>query len=324
MSESVNEHSIRHHWPIVALACLVVVIFVVAMMTFQVKETEYAVIKTFGKAKTDASGKIIQYEPGLHLKWPFVDQVWRHDNRIQCYELTKGHLEQLTTADQYQVVVSTYVLWRIGDPGIFLKRLKSTEEVEEKLDAAVRDSRASIISQHKFSELINTQTSESKMAEIETAMQTAISRKTMEDFGIEVIKVGIRQLGFPEQVTTAVFERMRAERDRHSQRLIAEGKSEAQKIRSEADRKASETLAQAEAEAKRIRGEGDEIAAKYYAVFQKNPELAMFLRNLEALRAGLNEKDTLILDTDTPPFTLLKPNAVKLQKEAAPQAPNQP
>lgn len=317
MSEAVNDHSIRHHWPIVALALFVVVIFIIAMMTFQVKETEYAVIKTFGKAKVDEAGNIIQYAPGLHLKWPFIDQVWRHDNRIQCYELTKGHLEQLTTADQYQVVVSTYVLWKIGDPGIFLKRLKSTEEVEEKLDAAVRDSRASIISQHKFSELINTQTSESKMAEIESAMQAAISKKTMEDFGVEVVKVGIRQLGFPEQVTTAVFDRMRAERDRHSQRLIAEGKSEAQKIRSEADRKASETLAQAEAEAKRIRGEGDKIAATHYAVFQKNPELAMFLRNLEALRASLNEKDTLILDTDTPPFTLLKPNAVKLQKENA-------
>lgn len=318
MNETVNDHSIRHHWPIIALACLVVVIFVIAMMTFQVKETEYAVIKTFGKAKVDESGKIIQFKPGLHLKWPFIDQVWRHDNRIQCYELTKGHLEQITTKDQYQIVVSTYVLWRVGDPGIFLKRLKSTEEVEEKLDAAVRDSRNSIIPMHNFSELINTETSESKMAEIENAMLKDISKKTMDDFGIEVIKVGFRQLGFPELVTTKVFDRMRAERDSHSQRLIAEGKSEAQKIRSEADRKANQTLAEAEAEAKKIRGEGDEIAAKHYAVFQKNPELAVFLRNLEALKASLGEKDTLILDTDTPPFTLLRPNAVKLQPETKP------
>ena len=86
------------------------------------------------------------------------------------------------------------------------------------------------------------------------------------------------------------------------------------------DRKAAETISQAEAEAKKIRGEGDELAAKNYAVFQKNPELALFLRNLEALKISLTDKDTLILDTDTPPFTLLKPGAVNLNSAPAPQS----
>lgn len=313
MSEELKEGGIKHHWPIVALACGVVVIFLTAMMTFQVKETEYAVIKTFGKAKEEAPGKIKIYEPGPHMKWPFIEQVWRYDKRLQCYELTHGNIEQLTTKDQYQIVVSTYVLWRVGDPGLFLLRLKSTEEVEEKLDAAVRDSRNSIIPMHNFSELVSTENNGSKMAEIEKAMLDDVSKKTMQDFGIEVTKVGFRLIGFPEMVTTKVFDRMRAERDNHSQRLLAEGNSEAQRIRSEADRKASELLAQAEAEAKKIRGAGDEQAAKNYAVFSKNPELALFLRNLEALRVSLNDKDTLILDTDTPPFTLLKPGANNLK-----------
>ena len=312
MSEGIKEVGIRHHWPIVALACAVVVIFLFAMMTFQVKETEYAVIKTFGKAKEEAPGKIKIYEPGPHLKWPFIEQVWRYDKRLQCYELTKGNIEQLTTKDQYQIVVSTYVLWRVGDPGLFLLRLKSAEEVEEKLDAAVRDSRNSIIPMHNFSELISTENNGSKMAEIEKAMLEDVSRKTMQDFGIEVTRVGFRMIGFPEMVTTKVFDRMRAERENHSERLLAEGKSEAQRIRSDADRKASEMISQAEAEAKKIRGEGDEIAARNYAVFRKNPELALFLRNLEALKASLGERDTLILDTDTPPFNLLKPDAAKL------------
>ena len=320
MSEEVKEHGIKHHWPIVALACAVVVIFMVAMMSFQVKETEYAVIKTFGKAKVGADGEIITYSPGLHFKWPFIDQVWRYDKRVQCYELTKGHLEQLTTKDQYQIVVSTYVLWKVGKPDIFLKRLKSAEEVDEKLDATVRDSRNSIIPMHNFSELVNTETGESKMDIIEKAMLDDVKKKTMEDFGIEVTKIGFRQIGFPEMVTTKVFDRMRAERENHSEKLLAEGKSEAQRIRSEADRKAAETISQAEAEAKKIRGEGDELAAKNYAVFRKNPELALFLRNLEALKISLTDKDTLILDTDTPPFTLLKPGAINLKQSPAPQS----
>ncbi|HPY89797.1 MAG TPA: hypothetical protein PLT23_03660, partial [Lentisphaeria bacterium] len=96
-------------------------------------------------------------------------------------------------------------------------------------------------------------------------------------------------------------------------------------IRSEADRKASEILAQAEAESKRIRGEGDEAAAKHYAVFQKNPDLALFLRNLEALKVSLSDRDTLILDTDTPPYTLLKQGAASIPANAPqPKATSSP
>lgn len=314
MEKTIQNNSSTHHWPIVILALCVVGIFCTAMITFQVKETEYAVIKTFGKAKVDAGGNIITYAPGLHLKWPFVDQVWRHDKRLQCYELTKGHVEELTTKDHLQVVISTYVLWRIGDPAIFLKRLKSTEEVEEKLDAAVRNSRNSIVPMYNFADLVSTKNGASRMEELENRMLADIKEKTMKDFGIEVTKVGIRQLGFPELVTTTVFERMKAARETESNRLLAEGKSEAQAIRSAADREAAEILAKAEAEAKSIRGKGDEEAAKNYEVFQRNPQLALFLKNLEALRTSLGAQDTLILDTNTPPYTLLKPNAIQLSK----------
>jgi membrane protease subunit HflC len=295
---------------------LVFVIFTIATITFQVKETEYAIIKTSGKAKVDANGEIIQYAPGLHFKWPFIDQVWRHDKRLQCYELTKGQEEQIITKDEFQIVISTYVLWRIGDPGLFLKRLKSTEEAEETLDAVVRNCRNSILPQHNFSELVNVNSGASKMQEIEKEMLATIRKSTMEEFGIEVTRVGFRKIGFPEMVTTKVFDRMRAERESKSARHMAEGMSEAQRIRSEADRKSKEIIAKAEADSKRIRGEGDEAAAKYYAVFSKDPELAVFLRNLEALRISLNDKDTLILDTDTPPFTLLKPGAMELHAPA--------
>lgn len=312
MSEQQAKHGIKLHWPVALLALLVVIIFMVALMTFQVKETEYAVIKTFGKAKVGADGKIVQYEPGLHFKWPFVDQVWRHDKRLQCYELTVGQEEQIITKDEFQIVVSTYVLWRIGDPGLFLRRLNSTEEAEATLDAVVRNSRNSILPQHNFSDLVNTNAKDSKMEQIEAAMLASVREKALTEFGIEVTRVGFRKLSFPEMVTSKVFDRMRAERESKSERFLAEGKSEAQRIRSEADRKAAELLAQAEAEAKRIRGEGDEAAARHYAVFQKNPDLALFLRNLEALKVSLGDQDTLILDTNTPPFTLLKPGASQL------------
>ncbi|NMA42617.1 MAG: protease modulator HflC [Oligosphaeraceae bacterium] len=316
MSEA-NKKSGFTHWPVIILALLVVSIFVVAMVTFQVKETEYAILKTFGKPKVDAAGKIIEYAPGLHFRRPFIDQVWRHDKRLQCYELSKGKHEQITTKDQYQIVVSTFVLWRVGDPGLFLRRMKSTAEAEKNLESVVRNSRAEVIPQHNFSELVNVNSSESKMKQIEDEMLSRIKATAMKEYGIEVTKLGFRQLGFPEAVSSKVFDRMRAERASKSEKYLAEGKSEAQRIRSEADRKANAILAEAEAEAKRIRGQGDEAAAKHYAVFSQNPELAKFLRSLEALKISLGANDTLILDTETPPFTLFKAGATELKGSAA-------
>ena len=311
MSEK-NATAVSRHWPMITLAILVVLIFVISMITFQVQETEYAIIKTFGKPKVDANGEVLQYSPGLHFRMPFIDQVWRHDKRLQCYELTKGQHEQVTTKDEYQIIVSTYIFWRVGDPALFLKRLKSTSDAEEKLDAVVRNARVEVIPQYNFADMVNTESSQAKMVEIENQMLAKISDTAMREYGIEVTRVGFRQLGFPEAVSSKVFDRMKAERASKAEKYLAEGKSEAQRIRSDADRTANSILAEAEAEAKRIRGRGDEAAAKHYAVFSKNPELAKFLRSLEALKASLGENDTLILDTDTPPFSLLKSGATEL------------
>ncbi|MFA6815750.1 MAG: protease modulator HflC [Lentisphaeria bacterium] len=317
MSEK-KKSLLARHWPVISLALLVVIIFVIAMITFQVKETEYAIVKTFGKARVDkTTGKIKEYTPGLHLRWPFIDQVWRHDKRLQCYELKEGTHEQMNTKDKFQIVVSTYVLWRVGNPGMFLRRFSSTEDAEKSLEAVVRNSRTAVIPRYSFAEIVNVKTSEMKMEAIENGMLAMVKNVAMTEYGIDVQRIGFRHLGFPEAVTTKVFDRMKAERSRISGKYLAEGKSQAQRIRSEADREANRIIAEAEADAKRIRGQGDEAAAKYYAVYGKNPELAKFLRSLEALKLSLGSKDTLILDTNTPPYSLFKPGATELKQTSA-------
>ncbi len=300
------------HWAILCLGATVVLIFGVVLVTFEVKETEFAVLKRFGSSRKGPDGKVITYDPGLHFKIPFIDEVWKHDNRLQCYELKKGQVEQIQTRDEYQIVVTTYVLWRVGNPGLFLKRLSSTEKAEDKLDEVVRNSRSTVLGSHDLGELINTDPSKIRMAEIEQEMLDRVQATAREEYGIEVVRLGIKHLGFPEKVTLKVFDRMRAERRRHSQKYLAEGEREAQRIRANADRQASDILAQAQAKATQIRAEGDQMAAKHYAVFQKNPELAAFLRKLDALRLTLSKKTTMVLDTNTPPYDLLLPGATDL------------
>ena len=106
--------------------------------------------------------------------------------------------------------------------------------------------------------------------------------------------------------TKPVFERMKAERKRRTEATIAMGTAEATTIRTEADAIRTGLLAAAEGRAKAIRGQGDAETAKYLKEMEQDPELAIFLRNLEALRTTLRERATLVIPTDCEPFMLLK------------------
>ena len=313
------------HWPAIVLGIGVAAIFLAALVAFEVKETQYAIVMRFGKPKmvtVDGEETVKIYKPGLHARVPFVDQVWKHDNRLQSYELRKGQVEQIQTADDYQIVVTTFVLWRVGDPLRFLRAVNTTEEAQNKLDDVIRSSRNLVLGRHDLTELINTDPGEVRMETIEGEILEDAREVALMKYGIHLEYVGFKHLGFPEKVSTKVFDRMKAERKRKSARYRAEGKRDAQQIRAQADLTASEILAQAEADAKEIRAEGDQKAAEFYSAFRQDPELAAFLRKLDALRKTVSEKTTLVLDTETPPYDLLGADALDLirQKTRAEEA----
>ena len=316
-----DKRSMEQHWPVIVLAAAVVAIFTAALVTFQVSETEIAVVKTLGKAQEDASGKVKVYKAGLHWKIPFVQDVWRADKRLQAYELSTGRVEQIMTSDNYQVVVRTYVLWRVADPALFFKSFPPPEsDYTSELDSLVRSARNNVIPQHKLDELINTDASKAKIPEIEQEMLDQAKPRALQQYGIDIVEIGFKHIGFPEQVSQKVFARMRAERDKRAQEYLSAGLRESQRITAEADRIASDTKAKAQGEAKKIRGEGDEIAAKNYSVFQQQPELAAFLRKLDSLRLTLSKKTTLVVDTNTPPYDLLLRGATDIGGKTAAKA----
>jgi membrane protease subunit HflC len=170
----------------------------------------------------------------------------------------------------------------------------------------VRDAKNGVIGQHRFSDLISTNRERIKLPEIEREMHTILRARASTNFGIGIEWVGVKQFGLPESITTKVFDRMKAERQRLVKQFQSEGEAEASRIRSEADRRRQELLASAEAEALVIRGQGEAEAARSFAVFEKNPELAMFLIELKALANSLKDRSTLVLDPQTPPFGLLR------------------
>lgn len=318
-----ESRSFTQHWPALLLGVLVAGVFVSALVVFQVRQTDIALVLTFGKPHTvlvNGAEQIRVYAPGLHFKWPYpIESVWTQDNRIQCYQLKKGQVEQVQTSDDYQVIASTYVLWKVGDPGIFLRAVGTTAAAESKLDDLVRNGRNGVLGRHALGELINVDPAKVRIPQIENDILAEVRGVALDKYGIEVCFIGFRHIGFPEEVTTKVFQRMIDERNRTAENYRAAGRRDAQKIRAEADLEASNLLAAADAEAKGIRADGDRTAAESYAVFSQEPELAAFLRKLEALRQVVTDKTTLVLDTATPPYDLLQPHATDL-KPAAPAA----
>jgi membrane protease subunit HflC len=100
---------------------------------------------------------------------------------------------------------------------------------------------------------------------------------------------------------------MRAERRQFAARFQAEGDREASRIRSEADLEAARIRAKGAEEEARIRGESAARIAKTYADAHRiDPELYRFTRSLESLDKLVSGSTSLILRTDSEPFSLLE------------------
>jgi len=277
---------------------LLVLVFLFMLFSFQVRQTEVAVVTTFGKYSRSLS------EPGFRfrLPWP-IEKVYEFDKRVQTFA---SKFDQATTKDQIIILSKVYVGWRIADPRIFLERFNGdVASAERTLEPVVRNAKDEVLGLFPFSDLISTNAAQLKFDQIESEMLRRIQARARADYGVQVELLGVEQLGLPESVTTTVFERMRAERQRLVARYQAEGERDAKIIRANADGMAKEILANATADATRIAGQAEVQAQQYYTVFEKNPELAIFLVQLKAMEQSLKDHTHLILDQQTPPFNLL-------------------
>lgn len=322
-----TQKTVRQHWPVLLLAVAVLAIFAISMFVFTVQETEYALVLRRGNPATDANGNVKVYGPGLHWKLcPPFETVWRHDKRIYNYMMVQGQTEQNPTKDGYQVLVSNSVFWRVSEAhaDVFMRSVGDTEKAEEALNGIVRNARNAEVAKYELGQLINVDEGKIRIDQIEKDVRDSVNAIVTEKYGIEVVKVGFRNLSFPADVAGKVFDRMKADRTRISEKLRSEGANEAAIIGAEAKAQADRIISKAEAEAKITRGEGDKEAAKFYAVFDQNPELAIFLRKLDALRTSVGPNTTLVFDSTMPPFDLLQPDVLKqipAPKKASGQKP---
>ena len=294
------------HLPTVLLGIVVAVVLLLVLVTFQVSETECAVMTTLGNIEKKADLK-----PGLHFRWPYPFQrVYKFDRRLRCFEGNAGKLEETSTADEQNILVGIFVEYRIADAEQFFVSLERIGEAEQRLNNWMRAARNATFGRYRFNQIVNVDAKEVKLVQIQQEMLAEI-RKNAAPFGLEVQAVGINAFNVPSTISEEVFKRMIQERKSAAEKFLSTGALEAGKIRTAADKAKADLLTDAEAKAKTIRAEGDAEAARYYEVFKANPELAAFLRKLDSLRRIMQSRTTLVLDTGAAPFDLLNADAAK-------------
>ena len=193
------------HWPTWVLGLLVATILLFAVFSFQLNQTEVAVVTTFGRPAQVT-------EPGLHFRWPYPFQrIYRFDKRIRCFAGGAGKLEETTTSDGHNLLVGIYVNFRIADAEKFFKTLENMTQGEEKLNSLMRGYKNAAIGEYRFSQIINTNPKEMKLQQIQAKIQKNLAAET-KDYGLQIIDVGISSINVPKSISEKVADRMIAER----------------------------------------------------------------------------------------------------------------
>jgi membrane protease subunit HflC len=278
---------------------IVIVVAVLLMLTtlafYTVDQREKAVVFQLGEIKEIVS------EPGLHTKWPLIQNVRYFDNRILT--LDTPDTERFITSEKKNVLVDSFVKWRIADVRQYYisvqgDELRAQTRISQTVNAALREE----FGKRTVHDVVS--------GERDDIMR--IVRDKLEDdakrIGVSVVDVRIKRVELPQEVSESVYRRMEAERRAVASELRSQGFADAEKIRAEADRERQTIIAEAYRKAQTVKGEGDQKASAIYGkAFSENPEFYAFYRSLEAYKTGFSKKnDVLVLEPNSDFFKYLR------------------
>lgn len=305
------------------IAIIIIVLVVLYTSIFVVKEGERGIKFQFSSVVRDGDKRPVIYEPGLHFKIPFIQSVKTLDARIQTMD---NRADRFVTKEKKDLIVDSYIKWRISDfsryftatgggdvsqAEVLLKRKFSDRLRSEigRLDVKdiVTDSRGRLTLEVRDAlnsgsagteDEVETPAADDAIAKAAERVQAetngkvpVINPNSMAALGIEVVDVRIKQINLPAEVSEAIYNRMRAEREAVARRHRSQGQEEAEKLRAAADYEVTKTLAESERRGRILRGEGDAEAAKLFAdAFSRDPDFYAFIRSLRAYENSFKSK----------------------------------
>ncbi|HPI63498.1 MAG TPA: protease modulator HflC [Alphaproteobacteria bacterium] len=253
------------------------------------------IVQQYEKALVLELGKPIRVEgPGLHFKLPFVQDIVYVDGRILNLDAPP---QEAPTSDQKQVIVESFVKFRIVDPLKFYQTMQTIEQAQQRLGSVVNSSVRNLLGQVPLETILTDKRSQ-LMEQVKLLVDTEVGQ-----FGIKIIDVRIKRMDLPEENSQAVFRRMQTQRKQEASRFRAEGERDALSIRSEGDKQKVLILANAQKQSDILRGTGDAEAAGIYSdAYAKNPQFFEFYRSLQSLRTSLTTDTTTFIGAPTGDF----------------------
>ncbi|NJD25756.1 MAG: protease modulator HflC [Betaproteobacteria bacterium] len=264
-------------------ALVLVVLVALASSIFTVDQRQFAIVFQLGEVKR------VMDEPGLYFKVPMVQNVRFFDKRILT--LDNGEPERFITSEKKNVLVDSYVKWRIVDPKLYYVSVGGDESrAKTRLNQTVNAGLREEFGKRTVHDVVSGERDrimEDMRVKADTDART---------IGVQIVDVRLKRVELPNEVSEAVYRRMEAERKRVANELRSEGAAEAEKIRADADRQREVIVANAYRDAQKIKGEGDAIATATYAqAFGQNPEFYAFYRSLEAYRSSFKGRNDLLV-----------------------------
>tara|TARA_B100000700_G_C14877476_1_gene776380 strand:- start:108 stop:1001 length:894 start_codon:yes stop_codon:yes gene_type:complete len=285
------------------IAIIVVVLVALGLSSlYVVKEGERAILIQFGKVERNAeTGEAMVFEPGLHFKIPFIEQVKRLDARLQTLD---GDPDRFVTSEKKDLIVDTYVMWRINDFSTFYLSTNGGNKMQAEalLTRRINSGLRSEFGSRTISDIVS--------GERDELMREALIKgaESASDLGVEVVDVRVMQINLPDEVSQSIYQRMRAERQAVATEHRSEGREQAEIIRADVDARVTVMLADAKRQSRQLRGEGDAQAAKIYAdSYQQDPEFFAFIRSMQAYSESFSSgSDVLVLDAESDFFRYLQ------------------
>ncbi len=277
------------------VAGLIGLLVIFSLSAFSVDQREYAIVFRLGEIVS------VKKTPGLHFKIPLVDNVRYFEKRIVTLDWVEP--DRFITSEKKNVLVDSFVKWRIVDPSKYYVSVRGDEkQAEARLSQVVNDGLRAEFGKRTIHDVIS-----GERAKIMDILRDKADREARQ-MGIQVLDVRLKRVDLPQEVSDSVYQRMEAERKRVANDLRSQGAGAAEKIRADADKQREVIISEATRDAQRIKGEGDGKAAEIYAAaYGRNPEFYAFYRSLEAYRNSLKSKaDVLVLDPSSEFFKYLK------------------
>ncbi|MDT8371575.1 MAG: protease modulator HflC [Gammaproteobacteria bacterium] len=262
---------------------IIALLFVALSSVFFVDQRERVLSLRLGQIERS------DYQPGLHFKIPFFDEIRRFDGRVLSLDSTPaGYL----TGEKKNLLVDSFILWRIANVADYFTAMSGDEnKAKDRISQIIKDNLRGEFGKRTIQEVV----SGDRAAMVADIIKSA--NKSVADFGIEIVNVRIKRIDLPTEVSSSVYTRMEAERERVAKELRSQGAEEAEKIRSDADRQRTILLAEAKRAAEVLRGEGDAQATDIYAkAYGQNSDFYSFYRRLTAYGNVFNGDDMLVIE----------------------------